>query len=63
LYHISRLREDATAQWDIRRTAGTISGLAKEAMPLTCLLIGGKDSYPEAYEDIFGRPPKLSPPE
>jgi len=63
LYHISRLREDATAQWDIRRTAGAMSGLAKETMPLTCLLIGGKDSYSEIYEDIFGKPPKLSPPE
>ena len=63
LYHISRLREDATAQWDIRRTAGAMSRLAKEVMPLTCLLIGGKDSYSEIYEDIFGKPPKLSPPE
>lgn len=63
LYHISRLREDATAQWDIRRTAGAMSRLAKEAMSLTCLLIGGKDSYSEIYEDIFGKPPQLSPPE
>jgi len=63
LYHISRMREDATAQWDIRRTAGAVSRLAKEVMPLTCLLIGGKDSYSEIYEDIFGKPPKLSPPE
>jgi thymidylate synthase ThyX len=62
-YHISRLREDATAQWDIRRTAGAMSRLAREVMPLTCLLIGGKDSYPEVYEDIFGKPPKFSPPE
>jgi flavin-dependent thymidylate synthase len=63
LYHISRLREDATAQWDIRRTAGAMSRLAKEVMSLTCLLIGGKDSYSEIYEDIFGKPPQLSPPE
>ncbi len=61
LYHISRLREDATAQWDIRRTAGAMSRLAKEVMPLTCLLIGGKDSYSEIYENIFGKPSKLSP--
>jgi len=63
LYHISRLREDATAQWDIRSTAGAMSGLAKEVMPLACLLIGGKDSYPEVYRNIFGKSPKLSPPE
>ncbi len=63
LYHISRLREDASAQWDIRRTAGAMSRLAKEVMPLACLLIGGKDSYPEVYKTIFGKSPKLSPPE
>ncbi|HEB36765.1 MAG TPA: hypothetical protein ENI18_13150, partial [Candidatus Aminicenantes bacterium] len=63
LYHISRLREDATAQWDIRRTAGAMSRLAKKVMPLTCLLMGGKDSYSKIYKDIFGKPPKLSPPE
>jgi flavin-dependent thymidylate synthase len=63
LYHISRLREDATAQWDIRRTAGAISSLAKEVMPLSCLLIGGKDTYPEVYEDIFGKSPKFLPPD
>jgi len=31
-------------------------------MPLTCLLIGGKDAYPEIYQNVFGRPPKLKPP-
>lgn len=63
LYHISRLREDATAQWDIRRTAGEMSRLAREVMPLTCLLIGGKDIYPEVHERVFGKPPKFLPPE
>jgi flavin-dependent thymidylate synthase len=63
LYHISRLREDATAQWDIREVAGEISRLARKVMPLTCLLAGGKDAYPGMYEEVFGRLPKLSPPE
>ena len=63
LYHISRLREDATAQWDIRDISGEMSRLAREAMPLTCLLLGGKDSFPEMYEDVFGKPPKFFPPE
>jgi flavin-dependent thymidylate synthase len=63
LYHISRLREDATAQWDIREVAGEISRLAREAMPLTCLFVGGKDAYPGMYEEVFGRPPKIFPPE
>ncbi len=63
LYHISRLREDATAQWDIRNVTRQMSTLAEEAMPLTCLLLGGKDAYPELYTDVFGKPPKLFPPE
>jgi flavin-dependent thymidylate synthase len=63
LYHISRLREDATAQWDIRDVTGEMSRLAREKMPLTCLLLGGKDAYPGLYEEIFGRPPKFFPPE
>ena len=62
LYHISRLREDATAQWDIRRTAGEMSRLAKKVMPLTCLLIGGKDAFPEVYKKVYGRSAKFSPP-
>jgi len=63
LYHISRLREDATAQWDIRNAVAEMSRLAREVMPLTCLLVGGKDSYPELYQNVFGKPPKLFPPE
>jgi len=62
LYHISRLREDGTAQWDIRSTAGEMSRLAKKVMPLTCLLIGGKDAFPEVYKKVYGRSAKFSPP-
>jgi flavin-dependent thymidylate synthase len=62
LYHISRLREDASAQWEIRDVAAEMSRLAKKVMPLTFLLLGGKDNYPEIYARIFGRRPKLAPP-
>jgi flavin-dependent thymidylate synthase len=62
LYHISRLREDATAQWEIRRAAVEMSRLAKREMPLACLLVGGKDAYPELYKRIFGRAPRAVPP-
>jgi len=62
LYHISRLREDATAQWEIRRAAAEMSRLAGRAMPLTCLMLGGKDAYPGIYAKVFGRPPKTIPP-
>jgi len=62
LYHISRLREDPTAQWEIREIAGRMSGLAKKEMPLSCLLLGGKDRYPALYQKVFGRLPKAPPP-
>jgi len=62
LYHISRLREDPTAQWEIRQVAGRMSDLARKEMPLSCLLLGGKDQYPALYQKVFGKPPKMTPP-
>jgi thymidylate synthase ThyX len=62
LYHISRLRQDATAQWEIRDIAAEMSRSASKVMPLSCLLVGGKDAYPGIYAKVFGRPPKMVPP-
>lgn len=62
LYHISRLRQDPTAQWEIRKLTERLSALAKEVMPLSTLLLGGKDQYPAIYQDLFGRAPKAIPP-
>jgi flavin-dependent thymidylate synthase len=62
LYHISRLREDASAQWEIREVAARMSRLARKALPLTCLLLGGKDAYSDVYAEVFGRAPKMAPP-
>lgn len=45
LYHISRLREDEHAQWDIKETAGRMMKLAKKAAPLSFMLSGGKDKF------------------
>jgi flavin-dependent thymidylate synthase len=62
LYHISRLRQDPTAQWDIRQIAGRMVELAREVMPLTFLLLGGKEDYPALYRRVFGKDPKFFPP-
>jgi flavin-dependent thymidylate synthase len=62
LYHISRLREDMTAQWEIRQIVGEMVQQAKKVMPLACSLIGGKDAYPEIYKRKFRKFPKLNPP-
>ncbi len=62
LYHVSRLREDASAQWDIRAVVAGMSALARKVMPLTGLMLGGKDAYPGIYRKVFGRPPVMTPP-
>lgn len=62
LYHISRLREDPHAQWEILELTAEMTRLAKGVMPLTLLLIGGKDVYPEIYQKVYGKAPKLMPP-
>ncbi len=53
LYHVSRLREDAHAQWDIRNVTRMMSEEAKKVMPLTMMFIGGKDRYKEIYDQSF----------
>lgn len=63
LYHLSRLREDPTAQWDIRRLVGKMTEAARAVLPRSLMLVGGKDKYPSLYQKIFGRQPKLKPPE
>lgn len=59
LYHISRLREDSHAQWDIQNVSKTMTKEAKKVMPLTFGLIGGKDKYNEIYHKMFGKLPKV----
>ena len=44
LVHISRLREDSHAQWDIRGIASKMLALAKRRAPLTLSASGGKSS-------------------
>lgn len=61
LYHMSRLREDTHAQWDIRNITSQMTALAKKVMPLTLMFMGGKDRYPEVYESHFGSKPKVMP--
>ena len=60
LYHISRLREDAHAQWDIQNVSRDMAEKAKEVMPLTFAFIGGKDKYNEIYRNVHGKLPKVT---
>jgi thymidylate synthase ThyX len=60
LYHISRLREDVHAQWDIRNISRAMSEQAKEVMPITFAMVGGKDKYNQIYQNIYGELPKVT---
>ena len=59
LYHMSRLREDEHAQWDIREKTACMSKEARTVMPLACMLLGGKNAFVEVYEKAYGFPPKV----
>ncbi len=52
LNHFSRLREDAHAQWDIRRLASRMISLVREKAPETTRLTCGKSDW----ERVSGRP-------
>ncbi len=53
LYHLSRLREDEHAQWDIKETAGGMIKLAKQVAPGSFLLASGKDKFQQIKKDIY----------
>lgn len=53
LYHIARLRLDATAQWDIRALTEQMLSQAKEKMPLALTFCCAKDSYDVIYKKYF----------
>ncbi len=60
LYHISRLREDAHAQWDIQNVSRLMSNEVKKVAPLSTGLLCGKDRYNDAYQNMFGCLPKIT---
>ncbi|MFO7619357.1 MAG: FAD-dependent thymidylate synthase [Thermoplasmata archaeon] len=54
LHHISRLREDTHAQWDVRKVSGDMLSLAREKSPVCLMLAWGKDRFPEKKNDLLG---------
>ncbi len=44
-YHVSRLREDEHAQWDIRLLTAAMADLARGAFPVCSGHLGGKDRF------------------
>lgn len=52
LYHVSRLREDAHAQWDIRELSAAMAQQAAKKMPLAGSFLGGKDRFEDIYRTV-----------
>lgn len=54
MHHISRLREDAHAQWDVRKISGDMLALARKKSPLSLMLAWGKDSFTDKRNELLG---------
>jgi thymidylate synthase ThyX len=55
MYHLTRLRADAHAQWDIRDLTKKMLTQAKKIMPLTLMMACGKDNFSELFKKTFRR--------
>ena len=56
LYHMSRIRMDETAQWDIRLLTSEMAGLATEVMPIGAMLLCAKDRFHDVKKDRISVP-------
>jgi thymidylate synthase ThyX len=52
LYHFSRLRSDAHAQWEIRSVSDLMCRDASRVIPAGAALLGGKDELPRLRERL-----------
>jgi len=53
LYHISRMREDEHAQWEIRHLANEMSDFARDIAPASSLLLAGKHEFDELRSKVY----------
>lgn len=53
LYHLSRLREDAHAQWDIRDITRQMTEKVKAVTPLSFLMCAGKSDFAHVKSLVF----------
>lgn len=54
MYHVSRLREDLHAQWDIRRIAAEMVRQAKEVAPVLMTMAVGKHDFEKRRIEVYG---------
>src|SRR5208337_2689829 len=55
MYHLSRMRADQHAQWDIHDLTDKMLKQAKKVMPLTLMMACGKDNFPDLFKKTFPR--------
>ncbi len=55
MIHLSRLREDSHAQWDIRQLSGKMAALAKKSCPSLMFLAAGKDEFETVRAELESR--------
>jgi flavin-dependent thymidylate synthase len=53
MYHLTRLRADAHAQWDIRDLTQKTLRQAKQVMPVTLMMACGKDAFSALFKKTF----------
>jgi flavin-dependent thymidylate synthase len=53
MYHITRLRADAHAQWDIRDLSEKMLRQARKVMPLSLMMACGKDGFAAQQKKLF----------
>lgn len=53
LYHITRLRMDWHAQWDIQNVSAQMAAVTKEAAPLSAALACGKDKFAQVKSAFY----------
>ncbi len=61
MVHISRLREDLHAQWDIRSLAKRMVALAREKAPALLLLAVGKHAFERKRGELYGEKNHAAP--
>ena len=54
LYHVSRLREDLHAQWDIRQIAGQMLAQARKVAPTLLAMAVGKHAFASKRDEVYG---------
>ncbi len=53
-HHVSRIREDLAAQWEIRGIMNDVSNLNRIVAPASTILLGGKHEFKDKRKLIYG---------